>query len=145
MGLSLSLACLPPLEVRPSSVAPDPAVGKWTGWISLLSKGLSRVFSNITIQKHQFFSTQLSRSEEHTSELQSQTSISYGYESWTIKKAEHQRIEAFELWCQRRLLRVPWTTRRPNQFILKEISPEYSLEGTLAGQGRAWGAKPERK
>ena len=55
----------------------------------------------------------------------------YGYENWTIKKAEHQRIDAFELWCQRRLLRVPWTTRRSNQSILKEISPEYSLEGLM--------------
>ena len=49
--------------------------------------------------------------------------VMYGYESWTIKKAERQRIDAFELWCCRRLLRVPWTTRRPNQSILKEISP----------------------
>ena len=55
----------------------------------------------------------------------------YGCESWTIKKAEHQRIDAFELWCWRRLLRVPWTTRKSNQFILKEISPEYSLEGVM--------------
>ena len=53
----------------------------------------------------------------------------YGYESWTIKKAEHQRIDAFELWCWRRLLRVSWTARRSNQSILREISPEYSLEG----------------
>ena len=52
----------------------------------------------------------------------------YGCESWTIKKAEHQRIDAFELWYWRRLLRVPWTARRSNQSILKEISPEYSLE-----------------
>ena len=52
----------------------------------------------------------------------------YGCESWTIKKDEHQRIDAFELWCWRRLLRVPWTARRYNQSILKEISPEYSLE-----------------
>ena len=52
----------------------------------------------------------------------------YGCESWTIKKAECQRIDAFELWCWRRLLRVPWTARRSNQSILKEISPEYSLE-----------------
>ena len=57
--------------------------------------------------------------------------VMYGCESLTIKKAEHQRIDAFELWCQRRLLRVPWTTRRPNQSILKEISPEYSLEGLI--------------
>ena len=52
-----------------------------------------------------------------------------GYESWTIKKAEHQIIDAFELWCWRRLLRVPWTARRSNQSILKEINPEYSLKG----------------
>ena len=57
--------------------------------------------------------------------------VIYGCESWTIKKAEHQRIDAFELWCWRRLLRVPWTARRSNQFILKEISPEYSLEGLM--------------
>ena len=57
--------------------------------------------------------------------------VMYGCESWTIKKAEHQRIDAFELWCWRRVLRVPWTARRSNQFILKEISPEYSLEGLM--------------
>ena len=57
--------------------------------------------------------------------------VMYGCESWTIKKAEHQRIDAFELWCSRRLLRVPWTARRSNQLIVKEISPEYSLEGLI--------------
>ena len=57
--------------------------------------------------------------------------VMYGCESWTIKKAEHQRIDAFELWCWRRLLRVPWTTRRSNQSILKERSPECSLEGLM--------------
>ena len=57
--------------------------------------------------------------------------VMYGCESWTIKKAECQRIDAFELWCWRRLLRVPWTARRYNQSILKEISPEYSLEGLI--------------
>ena len=57
--------------------------------------------------------------------------VMYGCESWTIKKAEHQRIDAFELWCWRRLFRVPWTARRSNQSILKEISPEYSLEGLM--------------
>ena len=57
--------------------------------------------------------------------------VMYGYESWTIKKAEHQRIGAFELWCWRRLLRVPWNARRANQSVLKEISPEYSLEGLM--------------
>ena len=55
----------------------------------------------------------------------------YGCESWTIKKAERRRIDTFELWCWRRLLRVPWTARRSNQFILKEINPEYSLEGLM--------------
>ena len=57
--------------------------------------------------------------------------VMYGCESWTVKKAEQQRTEAFELWCWRRLLRVPWTARRSNQSILKEISPEYSLEGLI--------------
>ena len=55
--------------------------------------------------------------------------VMYGYESWTIKKAEHQRIDAFELWCRRRLLRVSWTAKRLNQSILKELNPGYSLEG----------------
>ena len=55
--------------------------------------------------------------------------VMYGCESWTIKKAECQRMDVFELWCWRRLLRVPWTARRSNQSILKEINPEYSLEG----------------
>ena len=57
--------------------------------------------------------------------------VVYGCESWTLKKAEHQTIDAFELWCWRRLLRVPWTARTSNQSILKEISPEYSLEGLM--------------
>ena len=57
--------------------------------------------------------------------------VMYGYESWTIKKAEHQRIDAFELWCWRRLLRVSWPVRTSNQSILKEISPECSLEGLM--------------
>ena len=57
--------------------------------------------------------------------------VMYGCESWTIKKAEHQRNDAFELWCWRRLLRVPWTARRSNQFILKETSPECSLKGLM--------------
>ena len=57
--------------------------------------------------------------------------VMYGYDSWIIKKAERQRIDAFELWYWRRLLRVPWTARRSNQFILKEINPEYSLEGPM--------------
>ena len=57
--------------------------------------------------------------------------VMYGCESWTVKKAEHRRIDAFEPWCWRRLLRVPWTARRSKQSILKEISPEYSLEGLI--------------
>ena len=57
--------------------------------------------------------------------------VVYGCESWTVKRAEHQRIDAFELWCWRRLLRVPWTARRSNQSILKQLSPEYSLEGLM--------------
>ena len=57
--------------------------------------------------------------------------VMYGCESWTIKKAEHQRVYVFELWCWRRLLRVPWTARRSNQSILKEISPEYSMEALM--------------
>ena len=57
--------------------------------------------------------------------------VMYGYESWTIKKAEYQRNDVFEMWCWRRLLRVPWTARRSNQSILKEINPEYSLAGLM--------------
>ena len=57
--------------------------------------------------------------------------VMYGCESWTIKKADHQRIDAFELWCWRRLLRVAWTARRPNQSMIKEISPGCSLEGLM--------------
>ena len=57
--------------------------------------------------------------------------VMYGCQSWTLKKAEHQRIDAFELWCCKKLLRDPWTARRSNQSILKEISPEYSLEGLM--------------
>ena len=57
--------------------------------------------------------------------------VMYGCKSWSVKKAEHQRIDAFELWCWRRVLRVPWTARRSNQSILKEINTEYSLEGLM--------------
>ena len=57
--------------------------------------------------------------------------VTYGYESWTTKKAEHQRIDALDLWCWRRLLKVPWTTRRSHQSILREINPEYSLKGLM--------------
>ena len=57
--------------------------------------------------------------------------VKYGYESWTIKKAERQRIDAFELWCWRRLLKIPWTARRSNLSLVKEINPEYSLKGLI--------------
>ena len=59
------------------------------------------------------------------------TVVTCGFESWTIKKAEHKRIDAFELWCPRRLLKVPWTARESNQSILRAINPEYSLEGLM--------------
>ena len=65
--------------------------------------------------------------------------VMYGYESWTVKKAEHQRIDAFELWCWRRLLRVPWTARRSNQSILKEISPGCSLERLMLRSSQGYG------
>ena len=71
--------------------------------------------------------------------------VVYGCESWTIKKAERQRIEAFELWCWRRLLRVPWTARRPNQSIVKEISPKYSLEGLVLKLKRQYFGHPMRR
>ena len=68
--------------------------------------------------------------------------VMYGYESWTVKKAEQWRIDAFELWCWRRLLRVPWTPRRSNQSILKEISPEYSLERLIICSVWSWNSNP---
>ena len=64
--------------------------------------------------------------------------VMYGCENWTIKKAEHQRIDAFKLWCWRRLLRAPWIPRRPNQSTLKEISPEYSLKGLMLTYEKNW-------
>ena len=67
----------------------------------------------------------------HLVKAMSFTVVIYGCESWTIKKVESQRIDAFKLWCWRRLLRVPWTARRSNQSILKEMSPEYSLKGLM--------------
>ena len=74
------------------------------------------------------------KKQRHYFAFKGPSSQSYGFssmESWTTKKAERRRIDAFELWCWRRLLRVPWTARRSNQSILKEISPEYSLEGLI--------------
>jgi len=77
------------------------------------------------IQRHLLFGRKLETN------LDSVLKVMYGYERRTIKKAECQRIDAFELWCWRRLLRVPWTARRPNQLVLKEIDPEYTLEGLM--------------
>ena len=71
------------------------------------------------------------KESDTTERLTLTTEVMYGCESWTIKKAEHQRIDAFELWCWRRLLKFPWTARRSNQSILKEIGSEYSLEGLM--------------
>ena len=103
------------------------------------SKGLSRVFSNTAVQKHQFFGAQLDsifKSRDITLPTKVRLVkamvfpvVMYGCESQTVKKAESRRIDVFELWYRRRLLRVPWTARRSNQSILKEISPGYSLEG----------------
>ena len=73
----------------------------------------------------------LNEGHSHEHLMQILALVMYGCESWTINKAEHRRIDAFELWCWRRLLRVPWIARRLNQSILKEISPEYSLEGLM--------------
>ena len=80
---------------------------------------------SIEKQRHHFANKDLS------SQSYGFPSSMYGCESWTIKKAEHQRIDAFELWCWRILLRVPWTARRSNQSVLKESSPEHSLEGLM--------------
>ena len=114
-------------------------------WVIYLKyKGLSRVFSNTTVQKHQFFRAQLSlwfsthiqqKSKFANKGPSSQSCyflvVMYGCDSWTVKKAEHRRTDSCELWCWRRLLRIPWTASRPYQSILKEISPEYSLEGLM--------------
>ena len=71
--------------------------------------------------------------------------VMYGCESWTVKRVEHQRIDAFEWWCWRRLLRIPWTARRSNQSILKEISPEYSLEGLMVKLKRQYFGHPMQR
>ena len=71
--------------------------------------------------------------------------VMYGCETWTIKKAEHQRIDAFQLWCWRRLLRVPWTARRSDQSILKEIIPKYSLEGLMLKLKLQYFGQPVRR
>ena len=90
-----------------------------------LKEGYDKPRQHIKKQRHNFADKGLS------SESYGFPVVMYGCESWTLKKAECQRIDAFELWCWRRLLRVPWTARRSNQSILKENSPEYSLEGLM--------------
>ena len=102
-------------------------------------KSYDQCRQNIRKQRHYFdHCRQNIRKQRHYFADNSPSSQSYGFsiimcgcESWTIKKTEHRRIEAFELWCWRRLLRVPWTARSSNKSILKEISPEYSLEGLM--------------
>ena len=87
-------------------------------------KAMTNLENNMKKQRHCF-------SDKGPSSQNGFPVVKYGCESWTTKKAECQRIDAFKLWCWRRLLRVPWTARRSNQSILKEISPEYSLEGLM--------------
>ena len=104
------------------------ADGDWSHEIKrhlLLGRKVITNLDNILKQRHYFVN------KGPSSQGYGFSSVMYGCESWTIKKAEGQRIYAFELWCWRRLLRVPWTARRTNQSILKEIIPEYSLEGLM--------------
>ena len=90
-----------------------------------LKKSYDKTREHIKKQRH-YFANNVCAVEGMVSPV-----VMYGCDNWTIKKAECQRTDAFELWCWRRLLRVPWTERRPNQSTLKEISPEYSLEGLM--------------
>ena len=103
----------------------------WTGWISLQSKGFSRVFSSTNLDS--IFKSRDITLPTKVCLVKAMVfpMVTYGCESWTVKKGEHRRVNAFELWCWRRLLRVPWTARRSNQYILKEISPGISLEGMM--------------
>ena len=95
--------------------------------MSLISLKRSLVFPTLlTLKQRHYFANKI-----HLVKAMVFPVVMYGCESWTVKKAEHQRIDAFELWCWRRLLRVPWTVRRSNQSILKEISPGCSLEGLM--------------
>ena len=90
-----------------------------------LKKSYDQLRQHIKKQRHYF------ANKGHLVKAMVFPMVMYGCESWTVKKTEHQRIDAFELWCWRRLLRAPWTARRSNQSILKKISPEYSLEGLM--------------
>ena len=114
---------------------------QWKQWETLFfwaPKSLPMVTAAMKLKDSCFLEEQLWKSRDitlltnvHLVKAMVFSVVVYGYESWTIKKAEHRRIDAFELWCWRRLLRVPWTARISNQSILKEISPEYSLEGLM--------------
>ena len=96
------------------------------GWTDLISlKSYDQPREHIEKQRH-YFANKGPSSQSYGFPV-----VIYGCESWTIKKAEHPRIDAFELWCWRRLLKVPWTAKRSNQSTLKEISPEYTLEGLM--------------
>ena len=97
-------------------------VGWWSGTIAPWKKSYDKPRQCIKKQRHHLLT------KAHTVKAMVFPVVTYGCESWTIKKAELQRIDAFKLWCWRRLLRVPWTARRSNQSILKEVNPEYSLE-----------------
>ena len=90
------------------------------------SKSITNLDSILKKKQRHYFANKGPSSQSHGFPV-----VMYRCESWTIKKVEHRRTDAFELWCWRRLLRVPWTARRSNQSILKEISPEYSLEGLM--------------
>ena len=94
--------------------------------VCFLKKSFDKPRQNIKKQRHHF-----ANKGPYTQSYFFFPVVMYGCESWTIKKAEHWKTDAFELWCCRRLLRVPWAERRSNQFILKEINPEYSLEGLM--------------
>ena len=112
---------------------------QWKQWLTLFwgaPKSLQMVTAAMRLVMTNLDSILKSRditvaTEVHQVKAMVFPAVMYGYESWTIKKAEHQRIDAFELWCWRRLLRIPWTARRSNQSILKEIRPGCSLEGLM--------------
>ena len=124
---------------RKRQLTPVPLPRKSHGWGSLVSMGYlkeSELSKFTFINKLQFSNSKKKKRETLTTKVHLVKAmvfpvVMYGCESWTIKKAECRRIDAFELWCWRRLWRVPWTARRSNESILKEISPEYSLEGLL--------------
>ena len=105
-------------------VPPSMGSSRQEYWSGLLLPSPDKPIKHIKKQRH-YFANQGPSSQSYGSV------VMYGCESWTIKKDEHQRIDAFELWCWRRLLKVPWTAQRSNQSIIKEISPEYSLEGLM--------------